>query len=101
MRLRRHRTLGEGEAYGEDHPLSLSAVINMSDHISTVPFEERSFSVKTACEILSISKSVYFELISAGAIETYKQVRSRKITGRAINLYRTKLRVATEQGSSS
>jgi hypothetical protein len=73
--------------------------VHMSDHISTVPFEERSFGVKAACEILSISESFYFELIAAKVIETYKEGRSRKITGRAINLYRTKLKAATEQGT--
>ncbi|WP_035661431.1 helix-turn-helix domain-containing protein [Bradyrhizobium sp. Ec3.3] len=62
--------------------------------LSGVPFEERSFGVKEAIAILSVSESFYFELIAAGEIETYKSGRSRKITGRAINAYRAKCKEA-------
>ncbi|MCK1668676.1 helix-turn-helix domain-containing protein [Bradyrhizobium sp. 153] len=65
----------------------------MLDHnvdLSGVPFEERSFGVKAACKLLDIKESFYFELIAAGEIDTYKSGRSRKITGRAINAYRSK-----------
>jgi hypothetical protein len=62
----------------------------LSDDISTVPFEERSFGVKAAIAILGIGVSRYFELIAAGEIDTYKDGRSRMITGRAVNAYREK-----------
>jgi hypothetical protein len=62
----------------------------MADDITSVPFEERSFGVKAACAILAISETFYFELIAAKSIDTYKEGRSRKITGRAINAYREK-----------
>ena len=68
--------------------------------MSDVPFEERSFTVTEACEILSISKTVFFELIAADEVETYKQGRSRRITGWAINLYRTQRKAATEKAAN-
>ena len=71
----------------------------MSEDISTVPFEERSFGVKAAIAVLDISESFYFELIADGVIETYKEGRSRKITGRAINAYRAKRARETAQAA--
>jgi len=68
----------------------------LSDDISTVPFEERSFKVNAAVAILGISEARYFELIAAGEIDTYKDGRSRMITGRAINAYREKRAAATK-----
>ena len=68
--------------------------------MSDIPFEERSFGVKAACEILSVSQSCYYRLIETKQIATYKQGRSRKVTGRAINAYRAKLQAATGQGGA-
>jgi len=68
--------------------------------ISTVPFEERSFKVNAAVAILGISVSRYFELIAAKEIHTYKEGRSRMITGRANNAYREKRARETKEASS-
>jgi excisionase family DNA binding protein len=65
-------------------------MLDVNVDLSGVPFEERSFGVKQAIAILSISETFFFELIAAGEIDTYKSGRSRKITGKAINAYRAK-----------
>jgi hypothetical protein len=71
----------------------------MSDDISTVPFEERSFGVKAAIAILGLSESLYFEFIADKVIYTYNECRSRKITGRAINAYRAKRAEETKEAA--
>jgi hypothetical protein len=73
----------------------------LSDDISNIPFEDRSFKVSAAVAILGISEARYFELIAAGEIATYKDGRSRMITGRAINAYREKRSRETKEASSA
>lgn len=60
----------------------------MTDDIESVPFEERSFSVRTTALILEISQSKVFEMLADGDLGSFTVGRSRRITGRSINAFR-------------
>ena len=62
---------------------------NLEQIVSAIPFEERSFSRKQTAEILGNGKTKTFGLIESGALESYLDGRSRRVTGRSIQEYRT------------
>lgn len=61
---------------------------NLEQIVSAIPFEERSFSPKQTAEILGNGKTKTFGLIESGALESYLDGRSRRVTGRSIQEYR-------------
>lgn len=71
-------------------------MLDHSVNLAGVPFEERSFGVKDAAKILATSRTRVFELIGTGALASYKDGGSRRITGKAIKTYRAKLESAAE-----
>ncbi|MET3995885.1 excisionase family DNA binding protein [Bradyrhizobium sp. S3.9.2] len=64
--------------------------------LAGVPFEERSFGVKEAAKILGISRTRVFEKIGTGALRSYKDGGSRRVTGKALKLYRESLEAEAE-----
>ena len=50
-------------------------------------FEPLAVSPKEACKLLSIGTTQLYELLSTGALESYKQGNSRRIMMRSIKVY--------------
>ena len=75
---------------------------NLEQIASAIPFEERSFSPKQTAEILGHRETKTAALIASGALESYLDGRSRRITGRSIQAYRNrKLREATRKNETA
>lgn len=54
---------------------------------TTTPTQRLAYTVKEAAHLLSLSRSLVYELINAGKIETIRIGRARRITSRQLEAY--------------
>jgi excisionase family DNA binding protein len=66
-----------------------SQVDSTSESIYPIPFEKRSFNVAQAAHILGVCQSTLFEALRLNQIRSFKVGRARRITGAAIDAFRS------------
>jgi excisionase family DNA binding protein len=54
---------------------------------TTTPTQRLAYTVKETAHLLSLSRSLVYELINAGKIETIRIGRARRITSRQLEAY--------------